>query len=220
MFRRLRPLFALPVVLAALVAGGGARAATPQTELAPGPAGDPTTRGREPAVRLVVQAGFDYGFEEELEVRFVGGGEDELRANGGVFYALGATFLPFADGRLYTQATLGLKFDTIDADNGSASFLVFPLEVIEYYHRGPLRVGAGLSLALGARTHADGVLASSRADYDPSAGLVLTADYVWRFRGAARGFLTAGPRVLLQRLRTRGGALDAHAAGAVLGLTF
>jgi len=184
------------------------------------PEGGPAPAPHAPVVRLVVQVGFDYGFEELLEVEYTNRRDDAIRANGGVVYALGATFLPLSGGRLYTQATLGFKYDSIDADNGSASFWVFPLEVIEFFQPGAFRVGAGLSLALGARTRGDGVLEGFDADYDAAVGLVAAADYVWRFRGAARGQLTVGPRLLLQELETRGGSTSASAAGVMLGFTF
>lgn len=175
---------------------------------------------RDPPVRFVVAVGFDYGFEKLLDVEFDDGSDDAIRANGGIFYAVGLTFLPFLDGRLYTQATIGFKMDTIDAENGEASFHVFPLEIVEYFHPGAFRVGAGLSLALAPRTRGEGAAEGFDADFDTAAGLVLTADYVWRFRGAPRGFLTVGPRLLLQRLEAPGGSMDAHALGAVLGFTF
>jgi hypothetical protein len=207
MSQPLRALLGLALPLAVLV-------------LAPGPAWAQGAPRRDPPVRFVAAVGFDYGFEELLDVEFEDGSDDAIRANGGIFYALGLTFLPFLDGRLYTQATIGFKMDAIDADNGEASFHVFPLEVVEYFHPGAFRVGAGLSLALAPRTRGEGAAEGFDADFDTSAGLVVSADYVWRFRGAPRGFLTVGPRLLLQRLEAPGGSVDAHALGAVLGFTF
>ena len=180
----------------------------------PAPAAPPRT----PPLRLVAQIGWDYGSDELVETS---GDGRSLRAGGGTSYAIGVAFLPLLDGRLHTQATIGLKYDTLVADNGDASYVAFPLEVMEFLTFHPFRIGAGVNVNLFGRVSIDADTLDDSADLEPGIGLVLQADLVWRFRGATRGFLTIGPRVVLQELDVEGGGtVTANAYGAALGFTF
>jgi hypothetical protein len=48
-------------------------------------------------------------------------------------------------GNFETQATVGYKFGGPQASNGSVTFTVIPVELIEFYRAGNIRAGLGLS---------------------------------------------------------------------------
>jgi hypothetical protein len=165
-----------------------------------------------------VQTGWDYGGDELVQTT-----DDDraLRANGGPFVALGAAFLPLLDGRLHTQATIGVRWDAIQADNGDAGYLAFPLEILEFFTYEWFRLGAGVNVHLGGRVKLDTDVIDETRDLEAAVGFAAQADFMWKFRGASRGFLTVGPRVVLQEIDIEGGGtLDANAYGAQLGFTF
>lgn len=185
------------------------------------PAADPGAAAGEapfPPLRLVAQVGWSYGSDELV---LTTGGGRTLRANGGSSVAVGATFLPLLAGRLYTQATIGLTYDVLTADDGDAAYVAFPLEVLEFSSFPPFRVGVGVNVHLGGRVAIDTSALDETRDLEPAIGLAAQADFVWRFRGASRGFLTIGPRLLLQEIDVEGGGtLQANAYGVGLGFTF
>jgi hypothetical protein len=199
-------------------APAGEPAAAPAEPAAEAAAPTPAAPPRTPPLRLVAQVGWDYGSDELVETT---GDGRSLRAGGGSSYAVGLAFLPLLDGRLHTQATIGLKYDLLRADNGDASYVAFPLEVMEFLTFHPFRIGLGLNVNLFGRVSIDTDTLDDSADLEPGVGLVAQADLVWRFRGAPRGFLTVGPRVVLQELDVEGGgSVTANAYGASLGFTF
>jgi hypothetical protein len=217
-----------PTLLAAalaLAASPLARAQAPEADPgsaappAPAPASAPAdARPPVPAFRLVAQVGWDRGSDELVQTT---GGGGSLRANGGWFYAVGAAFLPLLDGRLHTQATIGLKYDVLSADNGDAGYLAFPLEILEFVTFGSFRAGVGVNLHLGGRARIDTTALDETRDLEAAIGLAAQADFVWRFRGAPRGFLTVGPRLVLQEIDVEGGGtVSANAYGVGLGFTF
>jgi hypothetical protein len=189
----------------------------PPPAVAPAPAGPP-----RPSVRWVITTGFDYGFNELLSVPMEGGGSQSISANEGLFFSVGATFLPLLEGRLETQATVGVKGWSIDASNGHLSITMFPIEVLETFCADPLRLSAGLVYVPGPSTKADGLLASlNGVQFDNSLGLVLQGEWLKPFKNG-RGQLSMGPRFVLQKFQiAHGGAvLSANALGFVASVAF
>jgi hypothetical protein len=172
------------------------------------------------AVRLFAAVGYDHGLNELLEVEFENGSTQTLQLNGGGVLAVGAAFWPLQEGRLETRATLGIKYDSIDARNGSVRYLAFPLEVTESWNVRPLRLSGGAVLLLGPRIRGSGFLGDLDLDLKRSLGLVGQAEWVLPFKSGS-GSLSFGLRYLWQKLEPKrgGGALDASALGAVLGAT-
>lgn len=175
----------------------------------------------EPSSRLGFAGtfGFDLGFTDLLEVQLDDGSSRSITANQGVFASAGASFLPLLGGKLWTQATLGLKYSGIDAANGSASFLAFPLEILETFHLAPVRLSAGIVYLLAPRASGDGVLAGFDVDFENSLGLVLQGE--WLLFHGERGAMSVGPRFVWQKLQVKGDGpvLDASAFGAVMSFT-
>lgn len=174
-----------------------------------------------PPVRFFASTGWDYGFNELLEVQFEDGSTKSLRLNGGFTIAIGAAFLPLQGGRFETRGTVGVKYDWLSAENGRVTYLAFPIEILESLHVGPVRLSAGLSFLLGPRVKGEEFLADVDLDLRNSLGLVGQAEWVFPFQ-AGRSSLSAGIRLTWQKLELESGgtAEDASALGGVLGVTF
>lgn len=212
-----RSFVAVAAALAALLAAPPAGAAEPGAAAGPAPQAAAPDRPAIRPVRLVLQVGRDFGSDDLVTTS---GGGRTLTANGGGFFSGGVAFLPLLDGRLHTQATIGVKYDVLRADNGDAWYVAFPVEILEFLTLEPFRVGVGVNVHLFGRVGIDTEVEQT-ADLDPAVGFVAQAELVWRFRGASRGALTLGPRVVLQRIGVEGGGTaDANAIGGVLGFTF
>jgi hypothetical protein len=213
------PFAAVPPGTAPAPAPTSAAAAPPPppSSFAPAQAARP-----RPSVRWAITAGFDYGFNELLSVKMEGGGSQSISANEGLFLSVGAAFLPLLDGRLETQATVGVKGWSIDASNGNLSITMFPLEVLEAFRADPLRLSAGVVFVPGPSTSAGGVLASlDGVKFDNSLGLVLQGEWLSVFKNG-RGQISCGPRFVLQKFQiAHGGAvLRANALGFVTSVAF
>ncbi len=175
----------------------------------------------EPPVRFVLQMGADFGFETLLEVRMSDGSSRSIKANQGINGSIGAAFFPLDGGRFATQATIGIEYSGIQAANGSARWLAFPLDVIEFAYADPFRFGLGFSYLLAPSLAGDGVLSEFNVDLKNSLGIVFEGDCVWRRGGAGATRYSFGVRYVWQKLEAeRGGpAVGANAIGIVLGFT-
>lgn len=217
----------LPAVASAQAAPGGAapRTAVPLPPPPPGTAPiarPPAAAPPEPAVQLVGQVGYDFGFEKLVEAQMSDGSTQTLKANEGASGAMGAAFLKLAGGRLATQATIGIEYSAIKASNGSVRWLAFPLEVMEFAYLDPLRLGAGVSWLLGPSIKGNDFFEGLDLDLKNSLGLVFQADWVWRLPQNPRaGRFTAGVRFVWQKLEAKAGgpAFDANSFGLVVGFT-
>ncbi len=200
-----------PAVTGAVPSEGSVPAAPPSTVVA----------APLPPVRFFASAGWDYGFNELLEVQFEDGSTKSLRLNGGFRLAIGAAFLPLQAGRFETRATVGIKYDWLSAENGKVTYLAFPIELLESLNVSPLRLSAGLSLLIAPRVKGEDFLAPLDLDLRNSLGLVGQVEWVFPFQ-AGRGSLSVGVRFTWQKLELESGgtAEDASAFGGVLGVTF
>ncbi len=175
---------------------------------------------RERPLHLAVKLGFDIGFTDLLRVKLSDGSTRSIVANQGVFLGVGGAFLPLWDGRLLTEATLGLKYTGVEASNGSAMLLLFPLEILETVRVDPLKLGAGIVYLYRPSMTGKGVLSSFDVGFDSSLGGVVQAEWAFRSRRDASAW-SVGPRFVWQRLQVRGGGkvLDANAVGLVVSFT-
>jgi len=215
-------------VLAAIVSvapGAPAQEATPAPGIEPPaaspPLAAPAAAAPIPPLRFFVSTGWDYGFNELLEVQFEDGSTQSFRLNGGYRLAIGAAFLPLQGGRFETRGTVGIKFDWLSAGNGRVLYVAFPIELLESLNVSPLRLSAGLSLLLAPRVKGEDFLAPLDLDLRNSLGLVGQVEWVFPFQ-AGRGSLSVGVRLTWQKLELESGgtAEDASALGGVLGVTF
>lgn len=187
----------------------GMRPVTASPPRAAAPPAPPPVR----AARFHVAFGFDFGLEEYARLEYDDGSEDSLDLNDGMVLSAGASFLPLLGGRLDTVAAVGIKYWSVGAENGSLSYLAFPVELLERARLHPrVRLGAGVALQLAPRVKGDGVVSDLGADAKHSLGLVFQGEGVFQ---AGPAEFSAGLRYVWQKLEAeRGGpAVDASAIG-------
>lgn len=90
----------------------------------------------------VVGIGLDFGGDVLLSGSYTDGSTWEARANQGFLLNGGVVVVT---GDFETQATVGYKFGGPSAKNGSVTFDVIPVELMEFYRAGNLRAGLGVS---------------------------------------------------------------------------
>lgn len=187
------------------------------------PAAAPPTAPPVRPFQLVAWTGLDFGFTTLAEVTYEDGSHQKLTANEGFMLAVGASFLRFLEGRLETQATIGYKRASLSATNGSITFSAWPVELLEAWQAGPVRLAAGLSLQLSPRIDGSGVASALDVGFDPSLGVVAQAAWTWRPGAERRWRLELGARFTWQTLRVSSGqqvTTDANALGIVFGAAY
>ena len=92
--------------------------------------------------RGVVGLGYDSGGDVLFRGIYTSGSTWEVRANQGLLINGGVVM---ATGSFETQLTVGYKFGGPTATNGSVTFDVIPVEVMEFYRTSNVRMGLGLS---------------------------------------------------------------------------
>lgn len=90
----------------------------------------------------VIGFGFDFGGDVLLSGTYTSGSTWEVRANQGMVLNGGVVMVT---GAFETQATIGYKFGGPQASNGSVTFDEIPVELMEFYRTGNMRMGLGLS---------------------------------------------------------------------------
>lgn len=186
----------------------------------PLPAGAQVAGAGQPArLRGVVALDADFGFTNLVTLVFADGSSRSIKANQGVAFAAGVSFPTTGDGSLETQATIAVKYSSVEASNGSVRWLSFPVEVIEVYDISGFRLGGGLALHLAPSVEGSGVASNIDMKFDPAIGLVLQAEYVFGQRGLASGF-SVGARYSWARFQGSGVSAEGSALGLLLGYYF
>lgn len=201
-------MLATPLAILALLAGS-----IPAEELPAAPQDRPVT--------LVLTLGLDLGSTKLVKVDFEDGSSQTLRANQGLYVSAGIGFLKLQVGQqaaVDTVATLGLKGWDVGGDNGSVTYLAFPVEVMERVSFGRVRVGAGISYAIRPEISSSGVLEGIEADLKNSLGFVGQVEWVGA-RAPGRAGWSVGARFVVQEFQGErgGGSVGANAFGMFLG---
>lgn len=92
--------------------------------------------------RGVVGLGFDLGGDTLVTAVYTDGSTTDVKANQGLVLNGGVVMVT---GSFETQATVGYKFGGPTAKNGSITFDVVPVELMEFYRTSNLRMGAGFT---------------------------------------------------------------------------
>jgi hypothetical protein len=90
----------------------------------------------------VVGFGLDFGGDVLLSGTYTDGSTWEAKANQGLVLNGGVVMVT---GAFETQLTVGYKFGGPEAKNGSVTFSEVPIDLMEFYRTGNVRMGLGIS---------------------------------------------------------------------------
>jgi hypothetical protein len=96
-------------------------------------------------LQWLVGIGFDNGGDELGMLSFTTGSVSSIKANKGLVLNFGVLFPTIKASNFSTQVTIGYKIGGVKAGNGSVIWSAIPIEALEYYNMGGVRVGLGLS---------------------------------------------------------------------------
>jgi hypothetical protein len=184
-----------------------------EPEVAPAPA---ATDSPLPLTWVVEVTG-DRGFNDLYTIRYQDSGSSQSKnwtvpANTGLGCSVGVLFLPLAEGRLRTQATLGFKATAQSFSNAEVVYYGFPVEVIETVQLDKVRLGAGLYLLLGAKLSGSGGLSSLQQSFDPSPGFTVRGEWM------LSSWTSVGVHWIWNRLAANGQSMSAPALGVFVAL--
>lgn len=207
-----------PAVAAGPTPVGAPPAPTPTpapVPAAPAPPAAPLSTTSPSPLAWVLEITAERGFNDLYTLPYTESGSSQVKtwtiqANTGLGLAGGATFLPLADGRLRTRATVGFKFTAQSFANGEVRYYAFPLELIETAELGRVRLGGGLYALVGATVSGTGVASNMQASFDASPGVTLSGEWMFSRR------FGVGVRWIWNRLTAGGQTWSAPAIGAVL----
>lgn len=101
--------------------------------------------------------------------------DTDLDAGGGIAARLGINFA--ASPELEMEASLGIKFNRIDADDGDASVVSFPIDGLVFARVNEHRFGAGIAVHLAPEFEIDSSNGSGTVEFDDAVGWILQYDY-------------------------------------------
>lgn len=171
----------------------------------------------EAALRVVVAAGFEHALRSAAFADPATGAIAYAHLGEGLRLRAGVAIPNDAAGRLDTTVTAGVQVET---GARALAWRSFPVEIVETWNAGPVRVGVGAVEELGARAagrdgRSDvafgawpgavarlGVVVPTGRVRGPTSALVVSADAVW------------------SRLRAEGRSLDAASVGVDIGWMF
>lgn len=126
------------------------------------------------AADFVIEGGLHAGGDDLETVTFTDGSSETIKAGDGLSLAFGARFDISDD--LEMAATLGIKIDSIDAQNGSLDWTRYPLNGILLYKMDDWRFGGGLTYHMSPTLEGDGVVVG-KAEFDDALGALLDVRY-------------------------------------------
>ncbi len=118
------------------------------------------------------------------------------------------------------RISIGYKFDSVDADNGSTDFDRVPLELLAMYRASPyFYIGAGVTRHIAPTFNFDiSGFGTGEIEFDDANGLVFGFDY--NSKGEFNGDWFVGGRVTIIDYETSGLTVSGNSVGAVLGFMF
>jgi len=129
------------------------------------------------AVDLFVQGGLHVGGDELVEAEFTDGNDEELNAGELISLAVGVG--TGIDEDVEARLMVGVKFDTIDAENGDIEFFRYPVTALVMYKTSEkISIGGGVTYHLNPSLSGDGIASGVDVDFDDALGFVLSAEYL------------------------------------------
>ncbi len=165
------------------------------------------------AVDVFLQGGVHVGGDEMVTATFTNGDTEKIK--GGELISLLAGVGTGVAEDLEARLMLGVKFDTIDAENGSVDFFRYPLEALLMYKAAEkVYLGGGLAYHLNPNISGDGIATGANVDFDNALGLALQLDYILSNGGYLAVKLTSID------YEAFGQSVSGNSIGALLGFRF
>ncbi len=134
------------------------------------------------AVNYFVEGGLHFG-GDELAIATLTNGDTEKIKGGQLFLFSAGIAQGFAE-NIEGRLMLGVKYDSISADNGDIDFIRFPIEAFAFYKVADrINIGGGLSYHLNPSLNGDGIATAIDADFDNALGFALVAEYMLKNGG-------------------------------------
>lgn len=118
----------------------------------------------------VVGFGLDFGGDVLLSGSYADGSTWDVKANQGIALNGGVVLVT---GAFETQLTVGYKFGGPQAKNGSVTFDVVPVELMEFYRTSNLRMGLGITYLSTPKLVVDIPGTSTTYKFDNAVGTVV-----------------------------------------------
>jgi hypothetical protein len=108
--------------------------------------------------KFLIDAGFDWGGDEILQVFFTNGGDQTMRAGQGINLGFGGE-LQFANLKQFMlRSAISLKWTPTAADDANIMFLRFPVHLTPFWKiNNDFRFGVGITTHLNPKLRGDGV---------------------------------------------------------------
>lgn len=165
------------------------------------------------ATDMFVEAGIHVGGDELATT-----GDSDLRA--GQLFSLAVGVHTELTDSLQGRASLGYKFDVIDADNGDASIDRFPIEILVMKQSGNFMFGGGLAYHLSPEYEFNAGPSPFTVEFDDALGFMLAFDY--NSKGKFEGDWYVGGRITLIDYESSDlvETVSGNSVGAVIGFMF
>ena len=138
------------------------------------------SRPDRPGSGIVVRAGFAVGGDPLVRVTFTNGEQRDLRAGGGLMFAVGGTLTPLWLRKNFgfgVGVEVGWKYDSISVAGGEASFARYPLVATAHMlartrRRWYFKLAAGIEKPLDPHYSGDGIFGPTEVDLQGRVGPV------------------------------------------------
>lgn len=127
------------------------------------------------------QFGLASGGETLAKFEFEDGSTEEIKAGSGLILgmSLQTPLAPNASFPLDGKLSFSYMFDTVDAENGDASFKRFPLDMLLLSRKENISFGGGLTYHLNPSLSIDAPGLDQSFDFDDALGFKIEANYVF-----------------------------------------
>lgn len=127
-----------------------------------------------------LELGYGFGGDTLAEVEFQDGSSESIDAGSGLFFGIDLLKPLHEQGQqpLYLKMGIGYMFDSINAENGSADFTRFPIDMTIATEVEQWQLGAGLTYHLNP-TYEDDFFGSVEVEADNAMGFTGEASYTF-----------------------------------------
>jgi len=167
---------------------------------------------------VLLEAGLHFGGDELASATFTSGSTASIDAGGFISLSIGNAF-DISD-NLEGRITLGWKFDTIDATNGSVDWQRFPLNALLLYKHNDWRFGGGLTYHINPELTSSGAASEPDVKFDDALGFMGEIDYFFSPTAYVGAQFTVIEYDTIPNTQVNDVSVDGNSAGVVVGVRF